>query len=82
MQAQPDQESLRQELALPGAQADPCCMGTEARELAAVLDGFGQEALADGSWPVLHQTEWLLPGCGSWAAGQISGDGNWRQRIS
>ncbi len=49
MQAQPDQESLRQELALPGAQADPCCMGTEARELAAVLEGFGQEALADGA---------------------------------
>lgn len=48
-QPQPEQETLRQELALPGAQADPCCMGTEARELVAVLEGFGQEALADSA---------------------------------
>ena len=35
------------ELTLPGAQADPCCMGTAALESLAVLQGFIREELAD-----------------------------------
>ena len=35
------------ELTLPGAQADPCCMGTAALELLEVLQGFIREELAD-----------------------------------
>ena len=35
------------ELTLPGAQADPCCMGTAALELLEVLQGFISEELAD-----------------------------------
>lgn len=35
------------ELTLPGAQADPCCMGTAALESLEVLHGFIREELAD-----------------------------------
>lgn len=35
------------EAALPGAERDPCCMGTEARESLEVLEGFLQEELAE-----------------------------------
>ncbi len=35
------------ELSLPGAQADPCCMGTVALESLEVLQGFIREELAD-----------------------------------
>ena len=35
------------ELTLPGAQADPCCMGTAALESLEVLQGFLREELAD-----------------------------------
>ena len=35
------------DLSLPGAQADPCCMGTAALELLEVLQGFIREELAD-----------------------------------
>ena len=35
------------ELTLPGAQADPCCMGTVALESLEVLQGFIREELAD-----------------------------------
>ena len=35
------------ELTLPGAQADPCCMGTAALESLDVLQGFIREELAD-----------------------------------
>ena len=35
------------ELTLPGAEADPCCMGSEARELLAVLEGYIEEELED-----------------------------------
>lgn len=35
------------ELTLPGAQADPCCMGTAALESLEVLQGFIREELAD-----------------------------------
>lgn len=35
------------ELALPGAQADPCCMGSDAQSMVAVLSGFAQEEAAD-----------------------------------
>ena len=34
-------------LTLPGAQADPCCMGTAALESLEVLQGFIREELAD-----------------------------------
>ena len=32
---------------LPGAEADPCCMGTEAKESLEILEGFLQEELAE-----------------------------------
>ena len=35
------------ELTLPGAEADPCCMGSEAMELLAVLEGYIEEELED-----------------------------------
>lgn len=35
------------ELTIPGAQADPCCMGTAALESLEVLQGFIREELAD-----------------------------------
>jgi hypothetical protein len=34
-------------LSEPGAQADPCCMGSAAMEVLAVLEGFIEEELAD-----------------------------------
>ena len=37
----------RQESQLPGAQADPCCMGSAAAEMLEVLSGFIHEELAD-----------------------------------
>lgn len=35
------------ELSLPGAEADPCCMGTEAMQSVEVLQGFVREELND-----------------------------------
>lgn len=35
------------EMKLPGAQADPCCMGSAAAEMLEVLTGFIEEELAD-----------------------------------
>ena len=35
------------ELTLPGAEANPCCMGSEAMELLAVLEGYIEEELED-----------------------------------
>ena len=37
----------RAEAGLPGAEANPCCMGTEAAEMLEVLAGFAEEGLAD-----------------------------------
>lgn len=37
----------RQESQLPGAQSDPCCMGSAAAEMLEVLSGFIEEELAD-----------------------------------
>lgn len=49
--AQRESESLlRQEAALPGAEVDPCCMGSAAAELTAVLAGFGEDEL----WSCRH----------------------------
>lgn len=39
--------SPAQESQLPGAEPDPCCMGTEAAELLAVLEGYIEEELED-----------------------------------
>lgn len=36
-----------QESQLPGAEPNPCCMGTEAAELLAVLEGYIEEELED-----------------------------------
>ena len=36
-----------QESQLPGAEPNPCCMGSEARELLAVLEGYIEEELED-----------------------------------
>lgn len=35
------------ELSLPGAEGDPCCMGTEAADSVEVLQGFLREELGD-----------------------------------
>lgn len=42
-------EAAKAELSLPGAQADPCCLGSDAAELSAVLEAFAQEETADAS---------------------------------
>ena len=47
--AQTEEMTVQQELALPGAQANPCCMGSEAQDLVEVLEGFAQEEVADGA---------------------------------
>ncbi len=39
-------EEVRAELSLPGAEADPCCMGTAAMESVEVLQGFVREELS------------------------------------
>ena len=39
--------TLAQESQLPGAEPNPCCMGTEAAELLAVLEGYIEEELED-----------------------------------
>jgi len=39
--------SVREESRLPGAQQDPCCMGSAAAEMLEVLAGFIEEELAD-----------------------------------
>lgn len=46
---QPQEMTEQQELSLPGAQANPCCMGSEAQDLVEVLEGFAQEEVADGA---------------------------------
>jgi len=43
------QQTARQESQLPGAQTDPCCMGSAAAEMLEVLSGFIEEELADQS---------------------------------
>ena len=46
--AQGKEKTAKEELAaLPGAQTDPCCMGTQAQLAIDVLKGFLQEELAD-----------------------------------
>lgn len=39
--------SLRQESQLPGAERNPCCMGTEAAEMLSVITGYIEAALSD-----------------------------------
>lgn len=38
---------LRQESMLPGAEVNPCCMGSAAMDMLAVLTGFAEEELAE-----------------------------------
>ena len=42
----PPQTAATEEAALPGAQLNPCCMGSEAMESIQVLEGFIEEELA------------------------------------
>lgn len=49
MQTAQTQETEQAELALPGAEANPCCMGSEAQDLTAVLEGFAEEEAVDAS---------------------------------
>lgn len=44
---QPPAASSNQELMLPGAESNPCCMGSEAQEMSVVLEGFAQEEKVD-----------------------------------
>lgn len=48
-ESMPNAAAAKAELSLPGAQADPCCMGSDAAELSAVLEAFAQEETADAS---------------------------------
>ena len=41
--------SVEAQLQLPGASADPCCMGSEAQDLTMVVEGFAQEEAADAA---------------------------------
>ena len=43
------QGTVQTQLMLPGAQADPCCMGSAAQEMTAVLEGFAEEEAADAA---------------------------------
>jgi hypothetical protein len=42
-------QTVQAELELPGAEADPCCMGSEAQSMLEVLEGFAQEELVDAA---------------------------------
>ena len=42
----PDSAGIAAESQLPGAEMNPCCMGTQARESLQVLEGFIEEELA------------------------------------
>ena len=46
-QAAGDGLTAQEAAALPGAEQDPCCMGSEAAELLAVIEGYIQEELED-----------------------------------
>ena len=64
--------SVTQEGSLPGAEPDPCCMGTEAAELLAVLEGYiGEEAEERRRYP------WHCPG--RRRSGRGSPCGNWQR---
>lgn len=41
------EQMMRQESQLPGAESDPCCMGSAAMEMLSVLTGFIEEELED-----------------------------------
>lgn len=43
------EQAEKRELSLPGAEENPCCMGTEAAEMTTVLEGFAQEEWMNGS---------------------------------
>lgn len=45
--AAPVQPAPQQEDSLPGADPNPCCMGTDAQDSLTVMEGFIQEELAD-----------------------------------
>lgn len=48
--AQPTDSLMTQESLLPGAEPDPCCMGTEAAVLLEVLAGYIEEEWQDRRW--------------------------------
>jgi len=50
------------ELSLPGAQADPCCMGSVAMESLEVLQGFLREELADRRTYLYYRTHFIMGG--------------------
>jgi hypothetical protein len=47
VQGTPPSAALTAEEQLPGAQANPCCMGSAAMEMLEVIEGFIEEELAD-----------------------------------
>ena len=57
---------VRQESTLPGAEQNPCCMGTAAAEMLEVLTGFVEEELADQRY---YQT--LARQAPAWARQQL-----------
>ena len=71
-EAMPRREELppAQESQLPGAEPNPCCMGSEAMELLAVLEGYIEEELEDRRRPcgIWRRRRTATPG-GSWRPG-------------
>lgn len=57
---------IQGEGALPGAEVDPCCMGSAAAESLAVITGFGEDELSECRH--LQALSRQAPG---WAAGQL-----------
>ena len=57
---------LRQESQLPGAEINPCCMGSAAAEMLAVLTGFAEEELAE-----CRQMRALVGQAPGWARRQL-----------
>lgn len=63
---QPVESVIRQEAALPGAELNPCCMGSAAAELTAVITGFGEDELTE-----CRHLQALSHQAPAWAAGQL-----------
>ena len=63
-EAMPRREELppAQESQLPGAEPNPCCMGSEAMELLAVLEGYIEEELEDRRRYLALSRRRVLPG--------------------
>ncbi len=87
-EAMPRREELppAQESQLPGAEPNPCCMGSEAMELLAVLEGYIEEELEDRRRYLALSRQapsWEGRPCGTWRRRKTATPGgSWRPGIS